>query len=142
MDKASRIISGTWGEVWLDGAYVAEADGLQAKVSFNREQIRQCRKLTSGRKLMSIEGTGSLSMYKVTSRMAEALSKVKAGTDPAFTIISKLDDPDAYGAERIVLSGVTFDDLTLADWKVGEIGKVEAPFAFEDYELVDTITER
>lgn len=61
MDKASRIISGTWGEVWLDGVYVAEADGLQAKVSFNREQIRQCRKLTSGRKLMSIEGTGSLS---------------------------------------------------------------------------------
>lgn len=142
MDKASRIISGTWGQVWLDGVYVAEADGLQAKVSFNREQIKQCRKLTSGRKLMSIEGTGSLSMYKVTSRMAEALSKVKAGTDPAFTIISKLDDPDAYGAERIVLSGVTFDDLTLADWKAGEIGKVEAPFAFEDYELVDTIVER
>ena len=55
MDKASRIISGTWGEVWLDGVYVAEADGLQAKVSFNREQIRQCRKLTSGRKLMSID---------------------------------------------------------------------------------------
>ena len=39
MDKASRIISGTWGEVWLDGVYVAEADGLQAKVSFNREAL-------------------------------------------------------------------------------------------------------
>lgn len=142
MDKASRVISGTWGEMWLDDVYVGECYGLQAKVTFNRETIQQCRKLTAGRKLMSMEGTGSVKMHKVSSRMTEAIGeRIKQGIDPRFTIISKLDDPDAYGAERVMLTGVSFDDLTLADWEVGAVGKLENPFAFEDWELVDAIAE-
>ncbi len=141
MDKASRVISGTWGEMWLDDVYVGECYGLQAKIAFNRETINQCRKLTPGKKLMSMEGTGSIKLHKVGSRMIEALKDVKDGTDPRFTIISKLDDPDAYGSERVMLTGVAFDDLTLADWEVGVTGKVESPFTFEDWELVDAIRE-
>jgi hypothetical protein len=142
MDKASRVISGTWGEVWLDGEYVGECYGMQAKLAYNRETVQQCRKLLAGKKLMSIEGTGSLKLYKVNSRMTKNVAlKVKQGVDPRFTVISKLDDPDAYGAERIALSGVAFDDTTLADWEVGNIGKVECPFTFEDYEPLDLIEE-
>lgn len=142
MDKASRVISGTWGEMWLDDVYVAECYGLQAKVTFNRETIQQCRKLTSGRKLMGMDGTGSVKTHKVSSRMTEALgTAIKQGKDPRFTIISKLDDPDAYGAERVMLTGVAFDDMTLADWEVGVTGKLESPFTFEGWELVDAIRE-
>ncbi|HWQ59055.1 MAG TPA: phage tail tube protein [Clostridia bacterium] len=142
MDKVSRVISGTWGEVWLDGEYVGECYGAQAKLAYNRESIQQCRKLMPGKKLMSVEGTGSLKLYKVNSRMIRAVAlKVKDGKDPRFTIISKLDDPDAYGAERMSISGVAFDDTTLADWEVGNIGKTENPFTFEDFELLDAIEE-
>lgn len=142
MDKASRIISGTWGELWLDGDYVSECYGFQAKMAFNREKVQQCRKMIPGQKLMSIDCTGSVKLYKVSSRMAKAVAmKVKEGKDPRFTIISKLDDPDAYGAERISVSGVAFDDTTLADWEVGNIGKTECPFTFEDYEFLDLIEE-
>ena len=142
MDKASRVISGTWGEMWLVDVYVAECYGLQAKITFNRETIQQCRKLTSGRKLMGMDGTGSVKTHKVSSRMTEALgTAIKQGKDPRFTIISKLDDPDAYGAERVMLTGVAFDDMTLADWEVGVTGKLESPFTFEGWELVDAIRE-
>ena len=41
-DSAKRVISGTWGEVWLDSDYVSEANGLQAKVSFNKEDVAMC----------------------------------------------------------------------------------------------------
>ena len=74
--------------------------------------------------------------------MTEALgTAIKQGKDPRFTIISKLDDPDAYGAERVMLTGVAFDDMTLADWEVGVTGKLESPFTFEGWELVDAIRE-
>mgnify|MGYP002236849848 FL=1 len=42
---------------------------------------------------------------------------IKRGVDRRFTVISKLRDPDSYGAERVALYDVSFDDLTLADWQ-------------------------
>ena len=133
MDSAKRVISGTWGEVWLDGDKVSECYGLQAKVSFNKEDIALCGQMASDKKVTSIECTGSLRMHKVTSRMALAIGEnIRNGKDVRFTIVSKLKDPDAYGAERVVLSNVSFDDLTLADWEAKSVGKVECPFTITD----------
>ena len=140
MDSAKRVISGTWGEVWLDGDKVSECYGLQAKVSFNKEDIALCGQMASDKKVTSIECAGSLRMHKVTSRMALAIGEnIRNGKDVRFTIVSKLKDPDAYGAERVVLSNVSFDDLTLADWEAKSVGKVECPFTFTDYEFLDVI---
>ncbi len=140
MDNATRIMCGTWGEVWLNGEYVGEAYGLQAKVSMNKEDVSRCRQMAKDKKTTSISMTGSLKLYRVSSRMAIAIGdKVKKGQDPRFTIISKLDDPDAYGAERISITNVSFDDLTLADWEAATIGKVEAPFTFTDFEYLDKV---
>lgn len=141
MDSAKRVISGTWGEVWLDGDKVSECYGLQAKVSFNKEDIALCGQMASDKKVTSIECTGSLRMHKVTSRMALAIGEnIRNGKDVRFTIVSKLKDPDAYGAERVVLSNVSFDDLTLADWEAKSVGKVEVPFTFTDFEYLDMVT--
>ena len=140
MDSAKRVVSGTWGEVWLDGDKVSECYGLQAKVSFNKEDIALCGQMASDKKVTSIECTGSLRMHKVTSRMALAIGEnIRNGKDVRFTIVSKLKDPDAYGAERVVLRNVSFDDLTLADWEAKSVGKVECPFTFTDYEFLDEI---
>ena len=140
MDSAKRVISGTWGEVWLEGDKVSECYGLQAMVSFNKEDIALCGQMASDKKVTSIECTGSLRMHKVTSRMALAIGEnIRNGKDVRFTIVSKLKDPDAYGAERVVLSNVSFDDLTLADWEAKSVGKVECPFTFTDYEFLDEI---
>ena len=140
MDSAKRVISGTWGEVWLDGDKVSECYGLQAKVSFNKEDIALCGQMASDKKVTSIECTGSLRMHKVTSRMALAIGEnIRNGKDVRFTIVSKLKDPDAYGAERVVLSNASFDDLILPDWEAKSVGKVECPFTFTDYEFLDEI---
>jgi hypothetical protein len=140
MDTAKRVMNGTWGEVWLDGEYVSECYGLQAKVSMNKEEVSLCGQMAKDKKITSISCTGSLKLHKVNSRMALAIGdQVKSGKDPRFTVISKLDDPDAYGAERIVIRNVSFDDLTLADWEAAVNGKVEAPFTFTDYDFLDSV---
>ena len=140
MDSAKRVVSGTWGEVWLDGDKVSECYGLQAKASFNKEDIALCGQMASDKKVTSIDCTGSLRLHKVTSRMAQAIGEnIRNRRDVRFTIVSKLKDPDAYGAERVVLRNVSFDDLTLADWEAKSVGKVECPFTFTDYEFLDVI---
>lgn len=140
MDKASRVMSGTWGEVWLDGDKVSEAYGVQAKISYDKEDIPICRQMGTDVKVTGYKGTGSLRLYKTTSRMAVAIGEnIRNGKDVRFTIISKLKDPDAYGAERVAIRNVSFDDLTLADWEAKTAGKVECPFTFTDYEFLDVV---
>ena len=140
MDSAKRVISGTWGEVWLDSDKVSECYGLQAKVGFNKEDIALCGQMASDKKVTGIDCTGSLRMHKVNSRMAQVIGQyIRNGRDIRFTVISKLNDPDAYGAERVVLKNVSFNDLTLADWEAKSPGKVESPFTLTDYEFLDMI---
>ena len=139
-DSAKRVINGTWGEIWLDGEYVAECYKFQAKDSYTHSDVAMAGRLRTGKKLTKIDGTGSVGMHKVNSRMALVVGEeIKAGKDPRFTILAKLADPDAYGAERIIFTGVAFDDLTLMDWEVGVNGTIEAPFTFDAYEFTDLI---
>lgn len=141
-DSAARVMSGTFGEAWLDNEYVGEVYKAQAKSSFNKEKIARCGVMSADYKTTSIENKGSLGMHKINSRMAKAIgNQIRNGRDVRFTIILKLDDPDAFGAERVQLIGVSFDDLTLADWEAGNPGKIEAPFTFADYKFLDTVEE-
>lgn len=137
---AKRVINGTHGELWLDGEYIAEVTGFQAKIALKKEAVTMCGDMAEKQKVVGWSGTGSIQMNKVYSRMANKLAQVlKDGTDARFVIISKLADPDSYGSERIAVKDVSFDDLTLADWAANTPGKIEAPFTFSDYEFLDNI---
>lgn len=135
-----RTINGKWGELWIEGELAAEVYGFQAKLTLTKESVPMCGHVMIDKKVMSVEGTGSVRMYKVYSRMIDLMADgLLSGRDTRFTLISKLADPDAFGAERIAVTGVSFDDLTLADWEVATLGKIEAPFTFSWYELLDRI---
>ena len=139
IDSARRVISGTWGEVWLDGEKVAEVSACQAKLALNTESVNLCGRFMAAHKAMSASGTGSLTLYKVDSGFAQRMEGIQRGVDRRFTLISKLRDPDSYGAERVALYDVSFDDLTLADWQAAAVGSVTAPFTFSDSEYLDQI---
>lgn len=133
-------ISGTFGEVWLDGDYVGELEDFQAKIDFEKAPVPRPRHHLKAHKTIGAEGKGSLTMTKVSSRMTKLIGlRMKEQKTLAFEVISKLDDPDNIGAERIKYKGVQFDDLTLADFKNAELGKTEAPFTFDDFEPIDLI---
>lgn len=139
-DSAKRVMSGTWGEVWLDNEYVGEVYKFSAKVNYSKQAIPRCGQMANDQKVTSYSGTGSIGMRKINSRMGILMGeKIRNGQDVRFTVISKLDDPDAYGAERIRLQNVSFDDLTLADWEADTPGNIEAPFTFTDYEYLDQV---
>ncbi|MMZ67761.1 Phage-like element PBSX protein XkdM [compost metagenome] len=83
-------------------------------------------------KLGRKKGTGTMSGYKITSDMiARGFRK--------FSIIHKLDDPEAYGFERIELVNCMVDKIQLANWTAGEEVVEETPFTFESYVLKDPI---
>jgi len=138
--KAGQVISGTWGEMWLNGNKMSETSSLQAKVSLKKTSVNMCGSLVDGQKVSGMELKGTLKMHKVSSTMINYLSaSIKNGKTPEFTIISKLADPDSLGAERIVLKSVIFDELTLIDWEAKKNGEESMPFTFMDWDLLDLI---
>jgi len=131
VDKTTRVINGTFGELWLNGEQVGECYGLQLKMSFNKEDVPVCGNMFVDTKVTSVKGTGTVKLHKVNSRMPIAVGdNIVNGHDKRFVIVSKLKDPDAYGAERVSVSNVSFDDVTLADWEAAKKGMVECPLTF------------
>ena len=139
IDAAKRVISGTHGEVWLDGEKIAECTACQLKVAKNKETINLCGQFMTDAKVMSATGTGSLTMYKVDSGFIQKQQDLQQGVDRRFTVVSKLADPDSYGAERVAAYNVSFDDLTLSDWTSAQVGTITTPFTFTRWELLDAI---
>lgn len=140
MFDGKRVINGTNGFVWVDDEIASEATALQAKITMKKENVMIAGKGSTSYKVTGWEGKGTIKLNKVTSRfLIKLAADLKANKTTVCTIVSKLADPDAYGAERIALYNVTFDDLTLADWEAGKIGETQAPFTFEGFDLLDTI---
>ena len=138
--KANEVINGTWGEVWINDDLVDEISAFQAKIEFNKEDIDVLGEMMTQHKITGYSGTGSMTLKKVNSRMIKILSDfVKDGTEPDVTIVGKLADPANGGSERISLTGISFDDLTLFDFEVKALGEYECPFTFTGFKVIDSI---
>lgn len=138
--KAEQVINGTFGEVWVDNDYMAEALELEAKISLETSEVKMLRTFKKGYKVTGHNGTGTLKLNKVTSYFLEKIaSNLKAGKATRASITTNLDDPETLGAERIRLNDCVFTGLTLANWAAGKILEEDIPFTFSDFDIIESI---
>ena len=136
----ARIMSGTFGYAWLDGTPLPQITKGEAKVSLDKEEVKQTGKREKGYKIVGTDGKGSITLNKIDSIMIELLSDdMKAGRTTEHILILALDDPDAFGCERIQLNGVVFDELPLADWEAGKLGEESIAFTFSSWEILEDV---
>lgn len=136
----NRVISGTWGQVWVDGELWAELSAAQAKYSYNKSDVNVCGQMETDTKVTAVKGTGSITVNKVYTRNISRSDQLVVGKDVRATIVMALADPDAYGAERVALYNCSFDDETIMDFTAGSPGKTTHPFTFTKREWLDRIT--
>ena len=106
---AKNVINGTYGEIWCDSDYLAEAIGLEAKITLDKSEVNMCRKLSKGYKVTGSDGKGTLKMNKVSSYFIRKLGDaIKAGKTPTSEIITSLKDPDKR-CKNIYLTEKAFD---------------------------------
>ena len=138
--RPEQVINGSYGEIWLDTEYCGDVTAFEATIEIEYEDIKTPRKLGVGKKMTGYTGSGTVSFNKINSRFIKLVGeKLRNGQQVSVTIISKLDDPDALGAERIAIKDATFTNLTLANWEAAAAGKQEAPFNFSEWEPLDLI---
>ena len=137
---ASKVINGTFGSVQLDGDDIANIVALEATVSIDKEDVKQCGTLAKGYKVTGIEGKGTIKCNKVDTRFGNLISQnLSEGKDTTCTIVSTLEDPDSDGTESVQLNNCKFDKLTVADWEARKLGEESYDFTFESWQYLSTI---
>jgi len=137
----TRVINGSYGTVWMDGQWLTNFNKGEASGDINKEELNLAGTRVTRHKTTSVTYSGSISGYKVTSALIKAISQVGKDTGkPLVTeLIMKLDDPEAYGAERVRLKGVQFDKIDIMNFEANKLVEQELPFTFSGFDFLDEI---
>lgn len=135
--RGNKTLSGTWGELWLDGIKVLEVKKVEVKITINREDIQLGTDIDS--KITGFKGEGTFAVQKVYSRAFEIFEKMRNGEDYRAQLITKLADPDAVNKqmERYAVNNVWFTELMMAMFEIGAVIEEEFPFGFTPTDIVN-----
>jgi len=79
-------------------------------------------------------------LHKVDSFVAKKIaSGIMNGELPSIKVVASIDDPTAYGAERVALYDVKFDELILSKFENKTILEEEVPFTAGSFEYLETV---
>ncbi|MBR1844270.1 MAG: phage tail tube protein [Lachnospiraceae bacterium] len=136
--KGNQVFNGREGEMWLDGAKIAEVKAAHAEVIFEYKEITLAKKAMKERKLVGLDTDGNFTLYKTTSMMTKKLEPyIRNNQTPLVTIIIKVDDKDAVGAERVACYNCSLDHAIIGDFDVENIIEEDYKFKFTEFEMLD-----
>lgn len=138
--KAADAISGKEGTLYaeIDGnvVAVAECKTISAKIAKEKQEFKALGYRGKQHKATGWSGTGSMTVYFVTSMWAKLMYKyVKKGIDTYFKLTFTNEDPTAKntGKQVITLIDVNMDDV--------EIAKLDTEANFLDQQMNFTFSD-
>lgn len=138
--QTNKTIRGTYGKLWVNNDYWGNVSKFEAKLAANYDDVKYSGSLATHKRLVGTEGTGTITMYKLDSRVSKLIANgFKTGNMPDIKIVVQLDDPSAYGSERIEIIEVNFDELNVGSFETGAVTMEEIPFTFAEINYIDSI---
>ena len=136
----NKTIRGTFGKVWVDGDRMSNVRSFEAKLTIDYEGMDVNGDFGQKKRYMGYSIAGTMTTFKVDSYIAKKIHKgVMNGDLPDIKIVAALDDPTGYGAERVALYDVKFDELTLSQFENKSLTEEEVPFTAGSFEFLDLI---
>ena len=120
-----------------------ECNEFSAKLEKNKEDVQTLGSRWKHKKVTSVEGTGSMGGYLISSNWTKyALPYVQGGKDLYFEITFTINDPTSQaGTQTIHLGEVNLNDIPLADFKADDgVMQWKTDFTFEQVNLVTPFT--
>ena len=114
-----------------------QAKNLSAKLEKDKQEVAILGRMSKGHKTVSVNGTGSMTIYKNTAIFDKMLLKLKnTGEDTYFDIQMTNEDPtSAAGRQTTILKDCNIDSAVVANFDAdGEWLEQEVDFTFEDME--------
>lgn len=139
-----KNISGSKGNMWMNGRLMAEVKSVESIATINRETVQMANTYDEDSKMTSIACEGSFIVNKVYTTERDFVESFQKGIDTRFQLYVTLDDPDSYGRESVQLDNCWLNEITIAQFEVGSILEREFPFGhtFSDIKYPESITPR
>lgn len=118
--KGSNVINGSMITMYWNGLEIAEVNSINIDITINRDDVQYAGDLGMDSKITNITAEGSFSLKKVTSHEVSMLSALRLGRDPLFDLEVTVQDPDAFGEERIYLKDIQLNSFVAFAQTVGE----------------------
>ena len=117
---------------------------LEATVEKNKQEVRTLGKRGVQHKTTGWSGTGSMTIYYVTSEFVRmAKDYVKNGVDTYFTVTIENNDPtSSIGKQITTLFNVNVDSIPVAKLDVEDaVLEADLDFTFDDLDLLQEFNE-
>ena len=117
---------------------------LEATVEKSKVEVKTLGRRGTQHKANGWNGTGSMTIYYVTSRFRQLMRDyVKNGVDTYFDIDIVNEDPNSsIGKQTVTLSGVNLDSVIIAKLDTeADLLDEEVAFTFEDFEISEPFVQ-
>ncbi len=114
-----------------------QAKNLEAKMEKDKQEVAILGRMSKGHKTVSVNGTGSMTIYKNTALFDQMMLKLKStGEDTYFDMqISNNDPTSEAGRQTTILKDCNIDSAVVANYDAdGEWLEQDIDFTFEDIE--------
>lgn len=142
--KSGDVISGREGTAFMtiDGRNVPMfwLKNIEAVVELQKTEVPVLGKRMNQQKITGANGTGSMTIHKVTSEFAAiGIQYLKTGTVPEITIKITNDDPaSSIGRQSTLIKNILFDSIVIAKLDIeSETLDEDVDFTFDDADLLD-----
>jgi len=116
---------------------------IEAKVDKDKEDIKVLGRRTTGSKTRGLKGTGTMTIYYITSIFRKLMSDyIKTGKDTYFDIqVTNQDPSSSTGKQTTVLKNCNIDSVIIAKLDIEATAMdEEVSFTFDDFEILDSFT--
>ena len=103
----NRCLTGSTGNVWLNGQLLAQVKSIEAKITGNFEEVNFVGDYATHNAYTGWSGEGTLTLQKIDSAVLKLVSdSFKTGVFPEIKIITQLKDQYTGKSERVFISDV------------------------------------
>lgn len=138
MSKGNQYWNGSNGNLWVNDSEWDKVKSFEVKMAMEWEDIPSG--MTTDRMLTGYSYEGMFSYRKSDSNYNKAIDllfeEYSEGRVPNVTIIGKAFNRATGKTQRIRVSNITFDELTLQSWEERTPGEIEMPFKASDVEIL------
>lgn len=135
---SNQYWNGTNGNIWVNDMAFDKVKSFEVKMTIEWEDIPNG--LSTERVLMGYNYEGSFAYRKTDKNYKTAIDllfeEYSSGRVPDVSIVSKAYNHATGKTQRIKISGITFDEITLQKWEEKTIGEEELAFKAGSVEIL------
>lgn len=126
------------GDLWLNEQTFEKVKSFECKATFEWEDVPD--EMATERVLMGYTYEGQFSYRKTDKNCNMLLDTIFVeyikGNVPDVSIVSKAYNKATGKTQRIKITGLTFDELTIQQFEEKSLGEIEVPFKASKVEIL------